>query len=207
MKTARYCITLLCMASVFFARASQTVIVQTPKVATYEQTVCEMLYKIIKGTLTERRLEKYCARYSDAINGTTPTGQTGLILAVFCKQQAMIELLLSCGADLNIQNKIGWTALMYAAKNGDKKNVMLLLEHGADPYITSYHAKIIDDQLHSEKETPEAAKAPWLQGDLAALAQTLAEQTFFTINEKLFNDPDIKKHVQKKSMCLYDPCS
>ena len=44
----------------------------------------------------------------------------------------MINLLLNWGTDLNIQNKEGMTALMFATTNKDYKTVKLLLDHGAN---------------------------------------------------------------------------
>jgi ankyrin repeat protein len=45
---------------------------------------------------------------------------------------ATVALLLAHGADSNVSNSVGNTALMSAAKNGNLDIVELLLSHGAD---------------------------------------------------------------------------
>jgi ankyrin repeat protein len=47
----------------------------------------------------------------------------------------IVKLLLDRGADPNIQNEFGYTALIYSARNGIIENVKLLLDRGADPNI------------------------------------------------------------------------
>ncbi|CAI4226901.1 unnamed protein product [Auanema sp. JU1783] len=57
----------------------------------------------------------------------TQHGQTALMLAVSHGKKATTELLLVCGADVNIQDEEGSTALMCAAEHGHKELVKLLL--------------------------------------------------------------------------------
>lgn len=42
------------------------------------------------------------------------------------------EILLNCGADVNVQNNYGSTALIWAAKHGNSEVTEVLLKHGAD---------------------------------------------------------------------------
>lgn len=56
------------------------------------------------------------------------TGQTALHLAVRHGRVVMVRLLLSCGADTNIQDSQGTTALMFASERGHTHIARLLLE-------------------------------------------------------------------------------
>uniref|UniRef100_A0AAV2KRV3 KN motif and ankyrin repeat domain-containing protein 4 n=1 Tax=Knipowitschia caucasica TaxID=637954 RepID=A0AAV2KRV3_KNICA len=57
-------------------------------------------------------------------------GQTALMLAVSHGRVAMVKLLLSCGADVNGQDREGSTALMCACEHGHTHITRLLLESG-----------------------------------------------------------------------------
>ncbi|NWS61898.1 KANK3 protein, partial [Chunga burmeisteri] len=54
-------------------------------------------------------------------------GQTALMLAVSHGRQEMVEALLTCGADVNLQDEEGSTALMCACEHGRVETVKLLL--------------------------------------------------------------------------------
>lgn len=56
------------------------------------------------------------------------TGQTALHLAVRHGRVVMVRMLLSCGADANIQDSQGATALMFASEKGYTHIARLLLE-------------------------------------------------------------------------------
>lgn len=57
-------------------------------------------------------------------------GQTALMLAVSHGRVAMVKLLLSCGTDVNAQDREGSTALMCASEHGHTNIVRMLLETG-----------------------------------------------------------------------------
>ncbi|TDH08834.1 hypothetical protein EPR50_G00101620 [Perca flavescens] len=57
-------------------------------------------------------------------------GQTALMLAVCHGRVAMVNLLLSCGTDVNAQDREGSTALMCASEHGHTNIVRMLLETG-----------------------------------------------------------------------------
>ncbi|KAL8185961.1 UNVERIFIED_CONTAM: hypothetical protein K2H54_060358 [Gekko kuhli] len=58
-------------------------------------------------------------------------GQTALMLAVSHGRQEMVEALLACGADINLQDEEGSTALMWACEHGRAGTVRLLLSQPA----------------------------------------------------------------------------
>lgn len=55
------------------------------------------------------------------------TGQTALMLAISHGHQDMVAALLQCGADVNVQDADGATALMCASEYGRLDTVQLLL--------------------------------------------------------------------------------
>ncbi|KAM4551693.1 KN motif and ankyrin repeat domain-containing protein 4-like [Odontesthes bonariensis] len=59
---------------------------------------------------------------------SSQTGQTALHLAVRHGRVVMVRLLLSCGADANMQDSQGTTALMFASERGHTHIARLLLE-------------------------------------------------------------------------------
>lgn len=64
-------------------------------------------------------------------------GQTALMLSVSHGKKSTTELLLACGADVNLQDEEGSTALMCAAEHGHKDIVKLLLSQpGVDASLT-----------------------------------------------------------------------
>ncbi|PIO58578.1 ankyrin repeat protein [Teladorsagia circumcincta] len=64
-------------------------------------------------------------------------GQTALMLSVSHGKKATTDLLLACGADVNLQDEEGSTALMCAAEHGHKDIVKLLLgQPGIDAALT-----------------------------------------------------------------------
>ena len=84
--------------------------------------------------------------YSDVIecllsHGADPTlfdinGRTALMFAASGPFPGAVLMLLEKGAAVNVQDKDEhYTALMYAAAEGQFENVKLLIEHGADPMI------------------------------------------------------------------------
>lgn len=66
-------------------------------------------------------------RSSLAASLASQAGQTALMLAVSHGRQEMVEALLACGADVNLQDEEGSTALMCACEHGRVETVKLLL--------------------------------------------------------------------------------
>lgn len=67
-------------------------------------------------------------------------GTTGLMLAAARDDAAMLRLLLSRGARVDMRDENLATALFYAAATGKARAVSLLLDAGADPSIRAFRA-------------------------------------------------------------------
>lgn len=73
---------------------------------------------------------------------SSQTGQTALHLAVRHGRVVMVRLLLSCGADANLQDSQGTTALMFASERGHTHIARLLLERSqCDLTLTDKHGQ------------------------------------------------------------------
>jgi len=66
------------------------------------------------------------------VNATIPsTGQTALMWATAERHVDIVQRLIAAGADLDAQSTIGFTPLLFAARNGDLKASKVLLDAGA----------------------------------------------------------------------------
>ena len=65
------------------------------------------------------------------INATDDNNNTALMSAI-CFKPEVVELLLDSGANVNMKNYLGWTALMMASDYGYKEVVKLLIDNNAD---------------------------------------------------------------------------
>jgi len=81
------------------------------------------------------------------------TGDTGLThaAALGIEDCRMAALLLDAGADINVKNDAGMTALMLAviARNGSEAHVALLLDRGADQAILNAEGKTAEEIARS----------------------------------------------------------
>ncbi|KAG0744538.1 hypothetical protein G6F57_003702 [Rhizopus arrhizus] len=71
--------------------------------------------------------------------GDTPP----LIYAACFGKIQVTELLLEAGADINIQDSLGWSALMWATNNNHLSLAQLLLDRGASPQMRSMNGKSV----------------------------------------------------------------
>jgi len=83
------------------------------------------------GALPGQWEERVAWRGSLAASLAPQAGQTALMLAVSHGRQEMVEALLACGADVNLQDEEGSTALMCACEHGRVETVKLLLAQPA----------------------------------------------------------------------------
>jgi uncharacterized protein len=66
-------------------------------------------------------------------------GRTALINAVIDKQTSLITWLIEKGANLNHQDRNGYSALHFIAQNGEMDLARLFLEKGANPNVGDIH--------------------------------------------------------------------
>ena len=70
------------------------------------------------------------------VNAVDKGGYSVLMVASVNNNPAILNLLIHHGADLNLQDPgLGWTALIWAAKEGHYENVKILLHAGSDVSI------------------------------------------------------------------------
>ena len=134
-----------------------------------------------KSCGSREALEKFIFQDRGDINAQSMySGKTALISFVqsgWANAHNYITLLLRYGADPNVQDNYGWTALMYAAQDNSLEKIITLLNAGANPYLKSYDEKTIA-QL----------------GRLYLKMEKYANKTFFDLaSPEVAKDPEIKK--------------
>lgn len=67
--------------------------------------------------------------------------RTALMYASYKGDLSAIDKLISAGAEVDAQDKYGWTALMFAAYSGQCEAIRLLLERGANTDLLNNYAK------------------------------------------------------------------
>lgn len=114
-----------------------------------------------------------------AVNLKGPGGSTPLMYAALYGDSESVRLLLKSGADPNLRNEAGATALMWAAD--DLEKARLLLERGADPNIFSDDGitalmiaagrfgsgpvvkALLDHGAKASAKSPDSSRTPLLQ--------------------------------------------
>lgn len=86
------------------------------------------------------------------INGVDATGRTPLMHATSAQMECVkaVEVLLSRGANYNLADPEGYTALMFAAWRGYAASAKCLLAAGADPNATDFEGRTALDHAKAE---------------------------------------------------------
>ncbi|XP_037325122.2 KN motif and ankyrin repeat domain-containing protein 4 [Pungitius pungitius] len=113
-------------------------------------------------------------RMGDVNACSRQAGQTALMLAVSHGRVAMVKLLLSCGADVNAQDREGSTALMCASEHGHTNIVRMLLETGR------CDGALVDKNGQTARSVAEGASHQEILDLLKAHAETRGPRSFFT---------------------------
>ena len=105
------------------------------------------------------------------------------MIAVYHKRKDIVRCLLQAGANINMQNKEGKTALMIAIERKDPVIVQELIENGADVLIKdnkgidAYNLAMIKGNLEMARMIQEAVKEQLLKRKVAS-QQVLMAQNF-----------------------------
>jgi uncharacterized protein len=91
----------------------------------------QQIFEVIRNDDAER-LSLLIASGADIETEDPGTGATPLVIAAYRGNVAVIEMLLSAGADVQRANRGGITPLMSAAQSGHAALIPILLEAGAD---------------------------------------------------------------------------
>ncbi|NXK11112.1 KANK4 protein, partial [Herpetotheres cachinnans] len=134
-------------------RAGYTAVMLTPLAAAETGEDMEVVMKLLKE--------------GDVNQQAAQGGQTALMLGVSHEREDMVRALLSCQADVNLQDEEGTTALMMACQQGNADIVRLLL---AQP---SCQVALTDKGGNSALSLAQHSA----RGDIAALLRAHAEQS------------------------------
>lgn len=102
----------------------------------------KLLDLIIKGE--EKPVADFIEKNPQTVNAAEPlTGWTPLIIAAGEGHEAIVNLLLEKGAELDARDKKGFTAMLTAGRNGKLRTAADLINKGADPSIQDTSGKSI----------------------------------------------------------------
>lgn len=115
------------------------------------------------------------------LNHADNFGDTALMAASRGGKLDIVELLLSCGADVNrtFPNKTGWTALMHGANYGFPQIVTVLIQQGANTEIKNNKGQTVWDITPCMNMTQEEMKdviEMALQGNNAQIMPSMKNQ-------------------------------
>ncbi len=83
-------------------------------------------------------------------NAEDKGGYTALMLAASRGHGDLVHLLIESGADLDRQERsAGWSALLWAAKDGRRVSIAILLAHGANPNLRDLDGRNAHDWVRA----------------------------------------------------------
>lgn len=131
---------------------------------------------------------------SDVLNYRNNGGNTPLIQATTLNtalsSDKMVKLLLDAGADIEIKNKYGVTALMSAARKGYAIVVQTLLDAGADFLVTCENGERALDKA-SDRETKRILQAKHDDLDARNRAALIEEISIKLLDSIIGNEIDV----------------
>ena len=95
-----------------------------------------LMHLCYRPSMNVEEVKRYITQHPEELNSKIKSGWTALKIAVVgCQNIQIIEFLLDQGADLDLQDSDGWSALMEASANKNECIVKFLLEKGANPNL------------------------------------------------------------------------
>ena len=120
-------------------------------------------------------------------------GQTNnssyLIRATIIERWLFVEPLIERGIDVNLTNKWGATALMYAAFCGHAQSVQLLLEAGADPTIHSKNGTAMDSAKRGRNNATSCSTKGDYDTTMFLIRTAKIDRTLKRFHKKKFGQP------------------
>lgn len=174
-------------------------------------TKCTPLMFVASGSSNELDKMKYFYNKNpEQINYQNTIGTTALMISCACNRPELVKFLLEYGADPNLIDEKGRTAMIWAfgedkfdrMEDSVDKMIKLLMEYGADPTIgKSHNGKNIFD-LVTEKEYSDCAKLIIQRYDTSYLKNPLEN---IKIYEKYYSPPEKIHELKTGNAMLITP--
>ncbi|MGF3052399.1 ankyrin repeat domain-containing protein [Microbacterium sp. YY-03] len=114
--------------------------------------------EVVNGTFALAR-EGRVAELTEMVRAGVPVdtrnarSDTMLIVAAYAQQPEAVAALIELGADLNVENTMGQTAIACAVFRNDENILQMLLDAGGDPELGFHSALDIADQFQLTQMT------------------------------------------------------
>ncbi|KAI9483649.1 MAG: hypothetical protein EXX96DRAFT_520130 [Benjaminiella poitrasii] len=102
---------------------------------------------IMKEMLVDSEIRPYININAKDNDGTPP-----LIYAVCFGKTDVAQVLIEAGAQIDVQDSFGWSALMWATNNNHEALVKILLENGASPQTKSAKGRTVFDFINTDNQ-------------------------------------------------------